>query len=252
MKPTMAVKEGDKVKLGQLLFTDKKTEGVRYTSPASGTVSAINRGARRVLQSVVIDVDGDDAETFTSYKAEDIASLSKEQVQENLVESGQWTAFRTRPFSKVPSPSTSPASIFVTAMDTNPLSANASVVIATESEAFGLGLMLLTKLTDGNVFVCKEVDSDINVPNNPKLKVETFSGVHPAGNAGTHIHHLDPVNINKIVWTIGYQDVIAFGHLFTSGKVYTDRVVALGGPQVEKPRLLKTRLGANLEELTAG
>ncbi|MGH1487492.1 MAG: Na(+)-translocating NADH-quinone reductase subunit A [Cellvibrionaceae bacterium] len=252
MKPTMAVKEGDKVKLGQLLFTDKKTEGVRYTSPASGTVAAINRGARRVLQSVVIDIEEGKAEKFTSYKAEEIASLSTEQVVENLVESGQWTAFRTRPFSKVPAPATKPASIFVTAMDTNPLAANASTIIASESEAFALGLMLLTKLTEGNVFVCKAVDSDINVPNNPKLKVETFSGVHPAGNVGTHIHHLDPVSISKIVWTVGYQDVIAFGHLFTTGEIYTSRVVALGGPQVEKPRLLKTRVGVNLEELTAG
>lgn len=252
MKPTMEVKEGDKVKLGQLLFTDKKTEGVRYTSPASGTVAAINRGERRVLQSIVIDVEGDEAEIFASYKSDEISGLSADVIVENLVASGQWTAFRTRPFSKVPAPNTKPASIFVTAMDTNPLAANPVVVLAQEKEAFSLGLMLLTKLTENNVYVCKAVDADITVPNNPKLKVETFAGVHPAGNAGTHIHFLDPVNINKTVWTIGYQDVIAFGHLFTTGKIYTNRVVSLAGPQVDKPRLLRTRLGASLDELTAG
>ncbi len=252
MKPTMAVKEGDKVKLGQLLFTDKKTEGVRYTAPASGTIAAINRGARRVLQSVVIDIDGDDAIEFTHYKADEIAGLSREVVVDTLAESGQWAAFRTRPYSKVPAPTTTASAIFVTAMDTNPLAADPKVIISAESEAFSLGLMLLTKLTEGEVYVCKEVDADISVPNNPKLKVETFTGVHPAGNAGTHIHHLSPVSVNKTVWTIGYQEVIAFGHLFTTGKIYTDRVVALAGPQVSKPRLLKTRLGANLDELTAG
>jgi Na+-transporting NADH:ubiquinone oxidoreductase subunit A len=252
MKPTMAVQEGDKVKLGQLLFSDKKTDGVIYTAPASGTVAAINRGARRVLQSVVIDVEGDESENFAKYSVDEIASLSSEQVVDNLVKSGQWTAFRTRPFSKVPTPSSQPASIFITAIDTNPLAADPAVIINAESEAFSHGLMLLTKLTEGSVFVCKSGSADITVPNNPKIKIEVFEGVHPAGNAGTHIHYLDPVSVNKTVWTIGYQDVIAFGHLFTSGRIFTDRVVALAGPQVEKPRLLKTRMGASLDELTAG
>jgi len=225
---------------------------VRYTAPASGVIAAINRGDRRVLQSVVIDVQGSEAEAFVSYKADEIPGLSKEQVVDNLVASGQWTAFRTRPYSKVPSPTTSPASIFVTAIDTQPLAADPVVVIASQPEAFSLGLMLLTKLTEGNVYVCKAADADMGIPNNPKLKVETFAGVHPAGNAGTHIHFVSPVSASKIVWTIGYQDVIAIGHLFTSGRLYTDRVVALAGPQVEKPRLLKTRLGVSLDEFTAG
>lgn len=252
MKPTMAVQVGDKVKLGQLLFTDKKTEGVRYTAPASGTVSAINRGARRVLESVVIDVDGDDKETFAKYSVDDIASVEREKVVENLVESGTWTAFRTRPYSKVPEIDSAPASIFVTAMDTNPLAADPAVVIAGERDAFSNGLILISKLTEGNVFVCKEEKADFTAPNLPKIKVESFGGVHPAGNAGTHIHYLDPVNVNKTVWTINYQDVIAIGHLFLSGEVYTQRVVSLAGPRVSSPRLLKTRLGANLDELCAG
>ncbi|MEO0443287.1 MAG: NADH:ubiquinone reductase (Na(+)-transporting) subunit A, partial [Pseudomonadota bacterium] len=159
MKPTMEVKEGDKVKLGQLLFTDKKTEGVRYTAPASGTIAAVNRGARRVLQSIVIDVKGDDAETFDAYKAEEIPSLSTENIRKNLLASGQWVAFRTRPYSKVPAVDSTPASIFVTAIDTNPLAADPTVVIAAEAEAFSLGLMLLTKLTEGNVFVCKSINA---------------------------------------------------------------------------------------------
>jgi Na+-transporting NADH:ubiquinone oxidoreductase subunit A len=252
MKPTMAVKEGDTVKLGQLLFTDKKTVGVRYTAPASGTVSAINRGARRVLQSVVIDIKGDDKESFAQYTAAEITALDREKVVSNLVESGAWVAFRTRPYSKVPEIDSTPASIFVTAMDTNPLAANPAIVIAAEISAFNTGLELLSKLTVGNVFVCKDDQADFTVNEQATIKVESFAGVHPAGNAGTHIHYLDPVNTNKTVWTIAYQEVIAIGHLFLTGCLYTQRVISLAGPRVEKPRLLNTRVGASLNDLCAG
>ncbi|MEC8427383.1 MAG: Na(+)-translocating NADH-quinone reductase subunit A [Pseudomonadota bacterium] len=251
MKPTMAVQVGDKVKLGQLLFTDKKTEGVRYTAPAAGTVSAINRGARRVLQSVVIDVEGDEAESFAQYDAGALASIGGEKVTENLVNSGLWTALRTRPYSKVPEIGSAPSSIFVTAMDTNPLAADAAVIIAEKSEDFASGLAVLSNLTEGSVYVCKAEGSNVSASGN-KISVEEFGGMHPAGNAGTHIHHLDPVSATKTVWTVGYQEVIAIGQLFTTGQLNAERVVALAGPQVEKPRLVRTRLGASLEELTAG
>jgi Na+-transporting NADH:ubiquinone oxidoreductase subunit A len=215
---------------------------VRYTSPASGTVSAVNRGARRVLQSVVIDVEGDEKEAFAKYNVDEIASVDRDKVVENLVQSGVWTALRTRPYSKVPEIDAVPASIFVTAMDTNPLAADPAVVIAAERDAFSNGLIIISKLTEGNVFVCKNEKADFTAPNLPKIKIEGFGGVHPAGNAGTHIHFLDPVSVNKTVWTIGYQDVIAIGHLFLTGELYTQRVVSLAGPRVNSPRLLRTRL----------
>ena len=257
MKPTMAVKVGDAVKCGQLLFSDKKISGVLYTAPAAGRVAAINRGAKRVLQSVVIDIEGDDAEIFSSYNANELAGLERQQVVDNLVKSGLWVALRTRPYSKVPSPEdTNPNAIFVTAIDTQPLAAKPEVVIAEQADAFNHGLQLLTRLTEGPVYVCKADGVELPVTESTKkcqqIRPESFAGVHPAGNAGTHIHFLDPVSANKTVWTVGYQDVIAFGKLFTTGKLYTDRVIALAGPQVEKPRLLRTCMGANLSELTAG
>lgn len=248
MKPTMQVKVGDRVKLGQVIFTDKKTEGVNYTAPAGGVVTAVNRGEKRALQSVVIEVDGDEAVEFAKYDAAQLASLSAEQVAENLLASGQWTALRTRPFSKVPTPGTKPSSIFVTAMDTNPLAADPAVIIAEQKDAFANGLTLLGKLAQ--VHLCKAAGAD--VPSADGVNVAEFSGIHPAGNAGTHIHFLDPVSEKKTVWTIGYQDVIAIGNLFTTGKIDTARVVALAGPQVSAPTLLRTRVGASLDELTAG
>ena len=251
MKPTMAVAEGDSVKLGQLLFTDKKTEGVRYTAPAAGRVVAINRGSRRVLQSVVIEVEGDEAEQFASYSADQLASLTPEQVRVNLVESGLWTALRTRPYSKVPAINAQPSALFINAMDTNPLAADPAVIIAEQRDAFAQGVEILAKLAE-KTFVCTAPDADIPVPGVASVQREAFAGPHPAGLSGTHIHFLHPVKPGRQVWTIGYQDVIAVGKLFETGKLFTDRVIALGGPQVAKPRLVRTRLGADLEALTAG
>lgn len=250
MKPTMAVKVGDRVKLGQVIFSDKKTEGVNFTAPGAGVVKAINRGERRVLQSVVIELDGDDAVEFNKYSAAELAGLSREQVQENLVNSGLWTALRTRPFSRVPQPGTAPNSIFVTAMDTNPLAADPALIVAEQKEAFAQGLTLLTKLSETTVYLCKAPGADI--PTADGVTVEEFEGKHPAGNAGTHIHFLDPVSQKKTVWTIGYQDVIAIGKLFTEGKLPTERVVAVSGPKATTAGLLRTRLGANLDEVLAG
>jgi len=250
MKPTMTVRVGDRVKLGQVLFSDKKTPGIHFTAPAAGVVSAINRGAQRVLQSVVIDIDGDDAVEFESCAATDLASLTAEQVAQNLQASGLWAALRTRPFSKIPAIDSKPNSIFVTAIDTHPLAADPAPIIAAEQDAFAQGLQLLTKLTDGVVFVCAAADTQ--VPEVAGTQVERFEGVHPAGLASTHIHMLDPVSATKTVWAIGYQDVIAFAKLFATGKLPTERVIALAGPMVTKPRLLRTRLGASTVQLIDG
>ena len=252
LKPTMAVREGDRVVIGQLLFSDKKNEGVRFTSPASGTVSAINRGAKRVLQSVVVDVEGEDAEQFQNYSAEDANNLESDSIRAQLLESGQWTALRTRPFSQVPSPGSDARAIFVTAMDTHPLAADPAVIIAEQKEAFELGLNLLAKLTAGKLYLCTEAGSDIPQGQASNIEVAQFSGPHPAGLAGTHIHFLEGVGAEKTVWTISYPDVIGVGRLFLDGRLYTERVIALGGPQVDKPCLLRTRMGADLQELCAG
>lgn len=252
MKPTMVVREGDRVTRGQALFTDKKNEGVVFTAPAAGIVVAINRGERRVFQSLVIDTDGDKAEKFKSYKADKLATLDRAAVVNNLVSSGQWVALRTRPYSKVPAIDSTPASIFVTAMDTNPLSADPAVIIAQRSEDFINGLTVLTRLTDGPVNLCVAPDSVVVGHDIDGVREISFSGPHPAGLPGTHIHHVDPVSADKTVWSIGYQDVIATGALFTSGKLDNSRVVSLAGPQVLKPRLVSTCVGANLNQLVIG
>lgn len=252
MKPTMSVQAGDKVKIGQLLFTDKKNPGVNYVSPGAGTVSAVNRGEKRMLLSVVIDLDdSEEAISFKSYNAEQVATLEAAEIETNLVESGLWSSFKTRPYSKAPALGSSPNSIFVTAIDTNPLAASVGVVLQSQTEDFNFGLSVISRLTEGTTYLC--IGSGDQVPaTSGAVKVEKFTGKHPAGLAGTHMHFLDPVSMNKTNWSINYQDVVAIGALFQTGKISVERVISLAGPAVKNPRLLKTRLGAKISELTAG
>ena len=243
LKPKMAVAAGDRVKLGQTLFIDKRNPEICYTAPGSGVVSAINRGERRVLNSVVIELDGDDAETW---------STDDKDIRKTLCESGLWTTLRTRPFGKIPQPDTTPNSIFVTAINTNPLAGDPSLVIGEDPEAFLAGLRVISQLTEGKIYVCTRAGADIPCPDGEQFVHAEFSGPHPAGLVGTHIHFLDPVSIKKTVWHIGYQNTMAIGRLFTTGRLPTQRVIALGGPMVKNPRLLRTRRGASTADILDG
>ncbi len=246
MKPSMLVKVGDKVKKGQKLFEDKKNPGVFFTSPASGAVLEIKSGDRRSLLSVIIGKDDkNDAISFGSHS--DIPSISKVDIVDKLIESGSWVSFRTRPFSKIPKINSSPNSIFVTAMDTNPLSIDPEMVITDRAEEFKIGLDIISKLTNGKLFVCKKQGA--NIPSVESAELVEFSGVHPAGLAGTHIHMLDPVNLDKTVWHINYQEVIAIGSLFINGEIDSTRVISVAGPAAKTPKFIKTELGADINEI---
>ncbi len=249
LRPSMAVEVGTKVKKGQLLFEDKKNPGARFTAPAAGTVTAVNRGERRAFQSIVIEVDpAGPAVAFKKTPADKLLDLSSKDVTDLLVESGMWTAFRCRPYEKVPQVGTLPHSIFVTAMDTNPGAADPRIVIEQESEAFANGLRVLSRIGDFKIYVCKG-EASLPMAKAPNVVEEVFVGPHPAGLPGTHIHYLDPVSETKTVWHIGYQDVIAIGHLFVEGQYYNKRYVALCGPQVKEPRVVETLQGASVAEL---
>lgn len=252
MKPTMLVKEGDAVRLGQPLFADKKNDGVLFTSPGTGVVIEVNRGDRRLFQSVVVelDEDGDKGKDSIDFGSElDIDSLSRQMVVKKLVDSGSWTAIRRRPFEKVPEITAIPHSIFVNAMDTHPLAANQSIAIARNPDAFVNGISVISKLTEGDVFVCRDAVSDFPTG---LAQVKIFSGKHPAGLVGTHIHHIDPVGEGKEVWHLTAQEVLAIGLLFQTGRLSVERIVSIAGPSVKEPRLVVTRLGASLVDLTAG
>jgi Na+-transporting NADH:ubiquinone oxidoreductase subunit A len=253
LRPTMKVQEGDKVLLGQTLFEDKKNPGIQFTAPGAGVVKAINRGAKRVLQSVVIELDEQEASvSFPAHASDTLSSLSIDSIKQILQDSGSWTAFRTRPFSKVPAKDAQPYAIYVTAVDTNPLAADPVAHIEAESAAFLDGLAIISHLTANKVYICHEKGKTL--PKSPVNNVEYkgFSGVHPAGLAGTHIHLLTPVGEHRTVWTIHSNDIIAIGKLFTTGKLHVKRMISLAGSVVKRPRLVWSRMGANTNEMIEG
>jgi Na+-transporting NADH:ubiquinone oxidoreductase subunit A len=255
MKPTMKVAEGDRVVAGEVLFTDKKNPAVSYTSPGCGVVMSINRGYQRAFQSIIIELDGDEQKQFAAYSDAQAKALAADDVIENLVNSGLWTALRSRPFSKVADPQSRPYALFINAMDTNPLAADPNVVIAGQEAEFALGVDLLASLPQNGTHLILGVEDPLGLKERgykETVKVSQFSGPHPAGLAGTHIHTLEPAGANRPIWTINYQDVIAVGKLFLTGQLSFERVISLGGPQLSEPRLVKARLGANLDELLAG
>ena len=256
LRPTLHVTVGDDVRRGQLLMEDKKTPGVRYTAPASGKIVAVHRGNRRALQSIVIELDRSEREgraaseiSFSAFSGRHPSGLTPDEVQALLVESGAWTAMRGRPFSRVADPRHTPQSIFVTAVDTNPLAAPVDSAMVGSETAFDRGLFAVAKLTNGPVFVCTGGDSRIRLPDIDRLRHEQFVGPHPAGTVGLHIHRLDPVDRRKTVWHLNYQDVIGIGKLFETGSLSVDRVIAIAGPAVHRPRLVRTRLGASVDDL---
>jgi Na+-transporting NADH:ubiquinone oxidoreductase subunit A len=259
MKPAMRVQEGETVKRGQVLFEDRKTPGVLHTAAGAGRIIGVHRGARRTLQSIVIDLSPTEREAatpadlpaseqiaFESYSGKPVASLDRDAVRALLVESGQWTALRTRPFSKVPAPDTLPAALFVTAMDTNPHAPLPEVVLEGRAGDFDRGLHALAKLTDGPTYLCVDPDSGIERDVTAPVRVEHFTGPHPSGTVGVHIHTLAPVSRSRVVWHIHYADVAAIGALFATGRLDVERIVSLGGPPVADPRLVRTRLGAEV------
>ena len=250
LKPKMMVAEGDTVKLGQVLFTDKQNPGVNFTAPGAGVVKEINRGAKRVLQSVVIELKGTAQQSFKKYEEKDLTTLTTDKIKKNLLGSGLWTSFITRPYGKIPAVDSTPDSIFVTAMDTRPLAADPAVIIKERSADFSTGLAIVAKLTEGKTYLCKATGVDVVTVDS--VQTAEFSGPHPAGLPSTHIHFIDPVNADKNVWHIDYQAVIAIGSLFSTGKINVERVVSLAGPTVKKPRLVKTRVGANTNDLVEG
>ncbi|EBA15382.1 Na(+)-translocating NADH-quinone reductase subunit A [Roseobacter sp. SK209-2-6] len=250
LKPRLAVQEGDVVAAGTPVFANKDTAAAQVVSPVAGRVKAVNRGARRVLISVEIEVDPAAAEPVDFSAVGDVTTA--EGLAERLCAAGLWTSFLTRPYSKVPDPESRPAALFVTAIESEPLAADAALIIKEQKEAFAAGLKAVAMLSEGKTYLCQGAGEALPGADLPGVEAASFEGPHPAGLAGTHMHFLEPPTAAKTVWSIGYQDVIAIGHLLLTGKINSERVIALSGPLVGQPRLLRTIQGASMADLTVG
>lgn len=247
LRPEFRVSQGDRVRTGQALFVDRARPEITFTAPATGTVTAIEHGQPRRFDELVIRVESEVPEYF-EHSGERLGSAGTRAL---LLESGLWSSFLTRPYGRIPDPDQVPRAIFVTAIDTNPLAADVFTVVGPCLRQFRRGVEALTSLTEGKVYVCQPPGAHL-VESDEQVVMATFSGPHPAGLAGTHIHHLMPVSAQRTVWQVGYQDVIAIGHLLETGALWTERIVALAGPALLAPRLIRTRLGASLDDLLEG
>jgi Na+-transporting NADH:ubiquinone oxidoreductase subunit A len=252
LRVSMLVSEGERVRLGQPLFVDRHDAAIQVTSAGAGIVAAIHRGARRALEAVVIRLEGDECVEFPALDNGALNAAAPERIRATLLASGLWTALRTRPYGRIPASASTPHALFVTAIDTRPLAPDPGIVIDGQPQAFVDGLTALSRMIGTPIFLCVAPGLEPPLGNLANLTVVEFQGPHPAGLPGTHIHLLAPVSDARTVWYIGYQDVIAIGRLFTTGHVPIERVVSLAGPGVRRPRLVQARLGAALDDLTAG
>jgi Na+-transporting NADH:ubiquinone oxidoreductase subunit A len=249
LRLSVQVQMGDRVRTGQTLFTDRRRPEIRFNAPATGSVVAIERGDTRNLVAVVLEVDDDEYISFAPATEAQLGDASREQIVERLLETGEWVGLRTRPLGRIPDPGAVPDAIFVRAMDSQPLAADAAVVLGERADDLRHGLTALARLTDGPVFVCASPGTRPTLPQESRVRLVEFEGPHPAGLVGTHIHHLLPVSASRRVWYAGYQDVLAIGHVLRTGRLNPERVISLAGPLVRRPRLLRTRLGASSEDL---
>jgi len=253
LRPRFNVSPGDHVKRGEVLFTDKKNSAVKFTSPGSGKIQSINRGEKRKFLSIVIELDEKEEEIlFPCYKEKNIPGLSPSNVKDILTDSGLWTSIRQRPFGKIADPNIVPRSIFITAMDTNPLAPPVDVMLKGRELFFMTGINILSILTQGKLFLCKGESDSIPEPENSRVEVHTFIGPHPAGNPGTHIHLLDPVFRGRIVWHVHAQDVADMGELFLTGSVPVFKIISIAGKGVKYPGLFRVRKGSSVSELLDG
>ena len=248
VKPKLLVKEGDKVDIGSPLFFNKINPEVKWASPGCGKVKDIVYGPRRVIEKIEIELDKDqNSIDYKTYTREEISNLSGEQVLENILNANLFTFFRQRPFNVIPNHKIPPRDIFISGINTSPLSVDIEVVMASQLEDFQYGIDAISKLTKGNVFLTTKRNSILSSIENVKLN--TISGPHPAGNVGIQIHHIAHLKPGEIVWTINPQDVVSLGRLFKNGRYHPERIISVGGPSVKTPSYSKVTAGVPVKAL---
>ncbi|MCA9398125.1 MAG: Na(+)-translocating NADH-quinone reductase subunit A [Candidatus Omnitrophica bacterium] len=254
LKPRLVVKVDDEVKVGTPLITDKNNPDVKCVSSVSGKVIAINRGEKRVLLEVVVEADGrQEKVVFDNINENEISSLNKGKVVSMLKDGGLWPVIRQRPFSKIANPEDKPKSLFVHAMNTEPLAADIDFVLQGKEKEFQAGLDILAKLVETDVHLCFTANSSSKALTDAQnVQKHQFSGPHPAGNVGTHIHYVDPINKGDIVWFVEAQDVVRIAELFLRGTYPSERIVAVTGEKAPKQNYVKTVIGAPLVDIFQG
>ncbi|MBR5849943.1 MAG: Na(+)-translocating NADH-quinone reductase subunit A [Alistipes sp.] len=248
--PKLLVKVGDEVKAGTPLFFSKTNERILFTSPVSGTVSAVNRGEKRKVLSVTVTPSA--TQQYEEFEKLDLKKASREEIIEQLLKAGLWPMFVQRPYGIIANPSDQPKAIFVSAFDSAPLAPDYNHVLASEQENLQAGIELLGRLTEGKVHLSMRAKAEGNMPALKGAELHTFAGKHPVGNVGVQIHHIDPVNKDEVVWTINIQDLAIVGRLVREGKVDMRKTIAVAGSEIAEPQYYQVVAGARIDSILSG
>lgn len=245
--PKMAVKVGDHLEAGDVVFYSKDNQDVKFCSPVSGNVKDIVRGQKRKITEIIIDSDS--SQKSKKFKTSKFENFKREEIIKSLLESGCWPFINQRPYSIIANPSDTPKSIFISAFNTAPIAADIQIVLDDQKNEFSTGIQVLRKLTDGNLNICVEKNNQTFINDIKDVVIHNVSGPHPAGNVGVQIHHIDPISSGEKVWTIDPEDVAIIGRFFLTGNYNPLRTIAVSGPPVKYPQYYKTIAGSKLSEI---
>lgn len=247
LTPKLLVEEGDAVKVGDALFCDKNDERIRFTSPVTGQVKAVVRGEKRKLLEVVVEAN-DNAPLVLE------VPHTAEEIKAVMLRCGLWTMLRQRPFGTVANPDDQPKAIFVSGFSSAPLAPDYDFIMQGKEEFLKKGLDALTKLTDGKVHICFKPNQNLSKQLstfNYQFSIHFVKGPHPAGNIGTQIAHIDPINKGEVVWTMNFQDVALLGELVSTGIYNPEKIIAVAGPNIKNPHYYRVKTGASLKDITS-
>ena len=249
LTPKMNVKEGESVKTGSIVFYNKYQEQVKFASPVNGKIEAIVRGAKRRILEIIITVD--DEQSAVTVDAVDSSKMSGDEVKTTMLNAGLWPFIKQRPLDVIADPDRAPKAIFISAFDSSPLAPDLDYVLHGQNQSFQAGIDAISKLTEGKVYLTLDAKApaDTTFTDAKGVEVNSMYGKHPAGNVGTQIHHLDPVNKGEFVWTLNAQDVAIIGRYFLTGNYDAKRTIALTGSEIKNPTYIDTIAGANVSEI---
>lgn len=251
LNPKLLVKEGDSVKIGDPLFFDKTNEALQFVTPASGTVKSIIRGEKRKILQVLIETN--ENQEYKNGAAEDVIKLSSEELKTKMLACGLWPFIKQRPIDVIADQNQEPKAIFVSAFDSSPLAPDYNFILEGREEDLQTGFNALCQLTKGKVHLNIDAKNDSALFSNIKgVEINKFAGKHPAGNVGTQIHHIDPINKGEFIWTINIQDLVIIGNYFNTGKLNARRTIALSGSEVSEPQYYNVLIGTNLDGILKG
>ena len=245
--PKVVVKEGDKVKAGDALFINKNYPEMKFASPVSGTVTAVERGERRKVLAVKVDADA--TQVFTDFGVKDVKKLSGDEVKAALLEAGLFGYINQLPYDVVTTPDSNPKAIFVSALRDKPLAAEFDFELEGQEKEWQAGLTALSKMAKTYLGIGAKQESVKALADAEDVEVNVFDGPCPAGNVSVQVNHVSPVNKGEVVWTVDPSAVIFFGRLFLTGKVNLKRTVALVGSEVKQPQYADMLVGEELQTL---